>query len=217
MPFWMFAGAMALAASEGDAFLARWLAAQNRLTSWSADLVQIRHLATLTRPLSTPGRVWFVAPDRFRWELGRPAKSVAIRDGATLWILSPSLRRAEKYSMEGAAAGPGRDMLALLDSGFPRDIDAFRRRFEVTDAAETNGVWRFSLQPRSETARRMAPGMTIEIGAHDDALRATEIRFADGSRLRTEFAAARAGDTMDPQLFSPGMDATWKITEPITR
>jgi len=59
--------------------------------------------------------------------------------------------------------------------------------------------------------------MTIEIGAHDDALRATEIRFADGSRLRTEFAAARAGDTMDPQLFSPGMDATWKITEPITR
>ncbi len=206
----------ALATSDGDTFLGLWLSAQSRLDSWSADLVQTRYLATLTRPLSTPGRVWFVAPDRFRWELGRPVKSVALRDGATLWILSPTLRRAEKYHMEGESAGPARDALALLDSGFPRDLEAFRRRFEVIDARETNGVWRFRMRPRSETARRLVPEMALEIGANDGGLRATELRFTDGSRMRNEFTSARAGDAIDPQLFSPGVDATWKITEPLT-
>lgn len=202
--------------SAGEKILGPWLAAQTQVTSWSAEVVQIRSLATLTRPLSTPGHVWYVAPDKFRWELGRPPRSVAIRDGETLWVLSPPLRRAEKYALGTLSAGPAREALALLDSGFPRDIEAFRRRFEVVQATETNAVWRIQLRPRNEASRKLVPELVLEIGAADRVLRATELRFTDGSRLRNEFTAPKTGELIESQLFNPGVDATWKITEPAT-
>ena len=41
-----------------------WLDAQTNVSTWSAEFIQTRTLASLTQPLTATGRVWFAAPNR---------------------------------------------------------------------------------------------------------------------------------------------------------
>ncbi len=216
LPLLFLLGATAvLAGPEDDALLDRWLARQTNVIAWSAEFVQTRHLKALTQPLTTPGRVWFVAPDKFRWELGTPAQSIALRARDDLLIIAPRLKRAERYSLADFALGPMKDALALLDTGFPRDATDFHRRFDLLGIGRTNATYAFLLQPRAAAARKLLPELTIIIGTHDFRLNATELVFTDGSRLRNDFTNAAENQVMDPALFAPPMDATWKVTEPL--
>jgi len=202
------------AAQSPGEVLDRWLATQAGLASWTAQFTQTRHLQALTHPLSSPGRVWFQAPDRFRWELGDPAKSIALRDGSDLWMLSPALKRAEQYPLDPAASGPMKDALTLLDSGFPRDGAGFRSRFDLVEMVTTNALWRFRLRPRDAATRRLLPALTLEVRTNDLALAASELQFTDGSRLRNEFHDAERNPEIPGSLFSPGLDESWKIIRP---
>lgn len=209
-------GLMALRtpAQSADEALQTWLGSQTQLNSWTADFTQTRHLAALTQPLSAPGRVWFEAPDRFRWELGQPARSVALRDGEDLLVLSPALKRAERYSLGGTARGPVKDALALLDTGFPRDAATFRARFDVLGLTATNATWIFRLRPRLAATRQLLPALSLEIRTNDMALVATELRFTDGSRLRNDFTNAVRNPSIAADRFSTALDASWTLSNP---
>jgi outer membrane lipoprotein-sorting protein len=208
------AGASTFAA-DPEVTLQRWLNTQTNLASWSADFIQTRHLKVLTQPLTAPGRVWFVAPDKFRWELGQPPQSIALRAGQDLLILSPSLKRAERYAMSDLARGPMKDAASLMDAGFPRDAAEFHRQFHVLGLAETNAVFIYRLEPRSAPVRKLLPELDIELSVGSLALSATELRFADGSRLRNDFTNVIVNPAVDPAIFTPPMGADWKITEPM--
>ena len=215
LPLLVLLGRSAVAAPDDDALLGRWLARQTNVTSWSADFVQTRHLKALTQPLTTPGRVWFVAPDRFRWELGSPAQSIALRANDDLMVLAPGLKRAEKYSLAAFAQGPMKDALALLDTGFPRDAADFRRRFDLLALARTNATYAFRLQPRAASARKLLPELTVVVSTNDFSLSGTELVFTDGSRLRNDFTNTVDNPVIDQALFLAPLDATWKVTEPM--
>ena len=213
--FFLLFTAVNIRADTADAVLDRWLAAQKNLTSWSADFVQTRHLKALVQPLTAPGRLWFVAPDKFRWELGSPVQSIALRADADLLVLAPKLKRAERYSLTELQKGPLKDALALLDTGFPREPADFRRRFNLLALTETNATYAFHLQPKAATVRRLLPELTVVVATNDFALAATELVFADGSRLRNDFTNAVKNPAVDAALFTPTLDATWKVTEPM--
>src|SRR5258708_6173772 len=66
-------------ASETNSPLSAWLAAQPNIHSWSADFIQTRMFKSLTQPLTSSGQVWFEEPNRFRWELGHPPQTIAVR------------------------------------------------------------------------------------------------------------------------------------------
>src|SRR4051794_37381188 len=66
-------------AADNSAALSTWLNAQTNIHSWSADFVQTRRFKTLTQPLTESGTVRFAEPNRFRWELGHPPKTIAVR------------------------------------------------------------------------------------------------------------------------------------------
>ena len=95
------AGAGAAAAADTNSLLARWFAAQTNIQSWSADFVQTRTLKSLTEPLTATGHVWFAAPNRFRWELGKPAQTIAVRAPNELLIIYPRLKRVERFALSG--------------------------------------------------------------------------------------------------------------------
>ena len=94
---------MVARADERDVQFDRWFAAQTNLQSWSADFTQTRSLKVLAQPLVSTGKVW-VAPGRFRWELGQPAQTIVLRQPDQLLIIYPRLKRAEKYPLERRAA-----------------------------------------------------------------------------------------------------------------
>jgi len=187
------------------------MASATNLVTWQAKVTQTRHLQALTHPLVSTGRVWFAAPNSFRWELGEPPQSLALRSGNELVVLSPRLRRADRHVLGGAGGGPMNDMMALLDAGFPRDLPGFRRRFELIGVVSNASSIVLKMQPRESVARRMMPAMALELDPAGQQLRATDLTFADGSRLRNDFSEVLTNAPLSAELFRTNLDAGWKV------
>jgi len=115
------------ARDSSDPALSAWLEAHDKLQTWSADVVQTRHLAVLTEPLVSTGRVWYSRPVLFRWELGIPPETIAVRSTNELLLVYPALKRAESYPLEQDGSGPLRDALTLMEAGFPKDEASLRK------------------------------------------------------------------------------------------
>ncbi len=195
--------------------LEKFLSAQTNLQTWSADLTQIRRLKTLTQPLSSTGRVWFAAPNKFRWEIGSPAQTIAVRGADEMLVIYPRLKRVEKYPLRGEAMGQWKDTLALLEAGFPRSRADIEQRFKILSVTPSNEVYNAVLQPKASAARRMMPQITIAFAASDSQLRATELQFGDGATMRNEFRNAQLNPKLDESLFTPKLDPDFKVVEPM--
>lgn len=201
--------------AQTNSALDSWLAAQTNVLTWSARVIQTRSLKSLAQPLTATGRVWFAAPDRFRWELGDPPQTIAVRRSDQMLILYPGLKRAERYPLAESHSGPWRDTLALLEAGFPRSRAELESRFRVLSESESEGAHEVTLQPRSAGARRLMPRIRIAFDATDFSLRATELQFADGSTLRNTFTNAELNPKLDESRFATEVDAGYQVVEPL--
>jgi outer membrane lipoprotein-sorting protein len=210
-------GLTSLHAGDTNAVLNAWFEAQASLRTWSAGVLQTRSLRALAQPLVSSGRVWVQFPDRFRWELGDPPQTIALRRGDELHVIYPRLRRAERYPLGGSQTGPWRDAAALLEAGFPRSRGDLETRFRLLSVGETNGVWRIALTPKDAMARKLMPELLLTLRAVPIALLATEMQFADGSRMRNDFTNAVPNPALEASLFEfqPGADFT--VVEPLRR
>jgi outer membrane lipoprotein-sorting protein len=204
-------------ADDTNAVLNGWLNAQTNLQTWQADFIQTRTFKTLTHPLVATGHVWFAAPNRFRWELGKPAQTIALRASDRMWVIYPLLKRAEKYPMDGKTPGEWREALALLEAGFPQSRAELDTRFRVVSLIETNGAWQLGLQPASAFARRMMKEIRVGLATNDFSLTSTELVFGDDSRMRNDFTNAVLNSTLAMDLFDWMPGAEFKITEPLAK
>jgi outer membrane lipoprotein-sorting protein len=204
-------------AIDTNAVLNGWFAAQASLKTWSASFTQTRSLKTLTQPLVATGQIWFAVPNQFRWELGNPARTIALRQGDNMYIVYPRLKRAERYQMGSSAPKEWRDAMSLLDAGFPRGRAAFEAQFKIQSITETNGTWNLSLQPISSFARQMMPELRVNISTNNYSLNATELVFTDGSRMRNDFTNATLNGPVDEKLFQWSPPADFKVTEPFAK
>lgn len=193
-----------------------WLVKQAEMRTWAAGFTQTRTLPALTTPLTTPGRAWFAAPAGFRWELGEPAQTIAVRQPERFLVLYPRLRRAEEYSVEeGDGRAPWQQTLALLEAGFPRDRAGLERRFTVTGPPERAGAgWAVTLAPRAAGARRFLTAVRIEFDPAQAGPAAMELRFADGARLRNDFTNAVVNAELPAGLLTPEIPADFQRTTP---
>ncbi len=219
LAFLVLAGSWLAIARAADASTAldSWLASQTNLVSWQAAFTQTRMLSTLNQPLTTHGRIWFVAPNRFRWELGDPPQTIAIRQAADMLIVYPRLKRAERYSLEAAALGPWKDAVALLDTGFPRSRSDLDAGFTISGVSETNGLHTATLRPKSATARKIMPEVQLTFSIADQTLRATQLRFADGSTMRNDFAQIVTNAVIADDVFRPALPPDYVISQPGTK
>ena len=203
-----------LSASETRSGLAAWLNAQTNIQTWSAEVIQTRALKSLTQPLTATGHVWFAAPNRFRWELGSPPQTIAVRRPDEMLVIYPKLKRAEKYPLTTGQTAQWRDTLALLEAGFPRSQGELESRFRVLAEVTTNGIQEITLQPKSPPARRMMPQIRLAFSTKDFSLRFTELQFADGSTMRNDFTHAELNPKLDESIFTPKLEGDFKIVEP---
>src|SRR4051812_12988371 len=203
----------ALAADQ--AVVTRWLNAQTNIQSWSADVTQIRTLKTLTQPLSATGHVWFAAPNQFRWEIGKPAQTIAVRKAEEMLVIYPRLKRAERYAFNGHQNGPWKETLALLEAGFPRNEADLNRQFHILRVSESAEAVTIDLEPRSAAGKHMMPRLSISFSNVDFMLRATELQFADSSTMRNVFTNPILNPKIDPSLFDPKLGSEYTVVEPM--
>lgn len=195
----------------------RWLAAQTNLTTWEANVTQVRELKSLTQPLKTEGHVWFSAPNLFRWEMGKPARTIALRQPQQMLVIYPRLKRAERYPIEEGKSNPWKETLALLESGFPRSRSDLESRFQMKSERLTNDVFELTMEPKSVAARRLMPQLKIAFSTNDLILRFTELQFADGSKMKNLFSNAKSNPELKEDLFAPTLDSSIKVTAPLSR
>jgi outer membrane lipoprotein-sorting protein len=119
--------------------------------------------------------------------------------------------------MAGNQAGPWKDALALLEAGFPRSAADLEEQYNILEQHIDNGTGRLVLQPKSASARRMMPQISIEFDLANHSLRATTLYFADRSSLRNDFSNSVLNPPTDPQLFSPEIPKDYKVVEPLTK
>jgi outer membrane lipoprotein-sorting protein len=202
---------------HGSTNLTDWLTAQSNIQTWSADFVQTRTLKALVQPLKSEGHIWFAAPDRFHWELGRPAQTIAVRTTNALLIIYPKFKRAERYPLSGNETGSWRDMLSLLEAGFPRSKGELESRFHILSISDRDGQCAVVLQPKSSQARRWVREIGVAFNTNNFSLAATELRFSDGSTLRNEFVNSVLNAPVEGSLFSPNIPPDYTVVEPLTK
>jgi len=203
--------------AQTNTLLDSWLSAQSNLKTWTADLTQTRTLKTLKQPLRSQGRLVFAAPNNFRWQLGDPAQTIAIRSADEMLVIYPRLKQVERYPLSAGGNEPWRDALALMDAGFPSsraDLDA---RFKILSIANTNHVVHLLMEPRSATAKRFMSEVQLFIRTNDFTMAANQLRFADGSTLRNDFTNAVVNPTLPTNAFAYEIPAEFKIVEPMKK
>ena len=198
----LFASPLAAAETLDFTPVKKWIARQEDFRAVTADFVQSRALRALRNPLKSEGRLWFRAPSSFRWELGKPAKTVVIRKGDFIYIVQPEKKRAERMPA-GAAANQqsGAAALAMMEFPFARDFADFQKRFE-TLAIDTDGArCRLTLMPRDARARKMLNALKLEFNTTTGHLLSFEIATRDGSSLRNEFSGVEVNPKIAPAVF----------------
>lgn len=211
------AGFMQPACAETNSPLANWFAVQTNIQTWSADFIQTRTFKSLTQPLTATGHVWFAKPNSFRWELGNPPQTIAVRKTDEMLVIYPPLKRAERYPLKGIQNTQWRDTLALLDAGAPQSQAEIESRYKILSQAETNSVHELTLEPKSTGARRMMPQMKIDFDTANFTLRMTELQFADGSKMRNDFTNIMTNPKIEDEKFAPKLDSDFKIVEPLKK
>jgi outer membrane lipoprotein-sorting protein len=203
--------------ADANSLVDSWLAAQTNIHTWSAEVVQTRTFKSLAQPLQSTGRVWFAAPDRFRWELGNPPQTIAARGEAELLIVYPRLKRVERFPLAANLAGPWRDAMALLETGFPRSRAELEARYQQVGASVTGARCELVFQPRSASARRLIPRIQIEFNTGTFSLEATELQFADQSTMRNEFRNPQVNPKLEDSLFTPEIPSDYRVVEPLKK
>jgi outer membrane lipoprotein-sorting protein len=198
-----------------DSTLDRWCAAQTNIQTWSAELTQTRSLKVLAQPLVSTGKLWVAMPNRFRWELGAPAQTIALRQPNQLVLIYPRLKRAEKYPLDGAQAGPWKDALALLDASFPQSRAQLESRFQVMSINQTNAIVYLALQPKSASARKFMTAIHVSFNTNDFLPLATELKFADGSSMRNDFTHSVLNAPASESLFEMNLTPDFTVIEPL--
>jgi len=207
--------AVAARAETNAALLDQWLAVQTNLQTWTADCTQTRSLKVLSQPLVSTGKVWVALPDRFRWELGQPAQTIALRQPAQLLIIYPRLKRVEKYPLRAQQPGPWRDALALLDASFPRSRADLESHFLVRSVTPTNSMVCVTLQPKSASARKFMTDIQVCFRLSDFSLLSTEMRFSDGSSMRNDFTHSVLNAPLSADCFEARLEPDFTIVEPL--
>jgi outer membrane lipoprotein-sorting protein len=201
-------------AANTDEIVSGWLAHQTNLQTWAADFTQTRALKALSEPLVSTGRVWFAAPQNFRWELQKD-HTIAVRKNDTMLVLYPRLKRAEKYDFENSSRSEWKDALALLQSGFPRSQADLDQQFNVLSTSQTNSGILLELQPKSPGARKLMPQISVRLHA-DLTLAGTELVFADGSRMRNDFRNVQTNADVTAK-FSLEVPPGFTLVEPMKK
>lgn len=207
---------VSLAAEEIDLSpVKKWLGRMNGMKSLEATFVQQKFLRTLRSPLTTKGHIWIHYPDDFRWQLGEPVATVAIRNQEVLTILEPKKMRAQRYSLaakKGAAATslpPGMDSVSKT---FPRTMEDLQQHFEILDLRREEKVYQLIVKPKDKKLTFAMRKVLFFIDVEKFYLQGFEIQFRDKSRIRTTFTKLKFNPKIPKALLKPDLEG-YKISD----
>lgn len=200
-PLFILLSILTASAFAQDAVLDGWLDRQATISSLNANFTQQRKLPSLKEPVTTPGRISFAKPDKFRWQLGEPMQTLAVSDGTTITLIEESEKSARQISKDSPQAA----RFALLSGKAFESKNSFYESFEVTENRVTDGIHQYTLKPKDRHMRTNVPWVFIDIDPVKKELRAMELEMQDKSRVRTVFNNPKFNTKLPDSLFKPDL------------
>jgi outer membrane lipoprotein-sorting protein len=74
-----------------------------------------------------------------------------------------------------------------------------------------------TLQPRSEAARKFIGQIVIGFRTNDFTIAATEMKFADGSKLHNDFTNVVLNQPIEAKMFEADLPPDYTISEPLKK
>jgi outer membrane lipoprotein-sorting protein len=181
--------------------LKEWIARQKDVRSVSADFTQTRTLRTLRSPIAGSGRLWFLAPDWFRWELGTPPKIIILGTPKGLTVIQPERKRAERRS--NAAPGTLQDAGTLGMMRIPGggSFQEFQRNVRVLAFESSGSRCHLEMLPRDAQASRALAAIKLDFDPATGHWLSLEIVTREGSSIRNEFHNVRINSKLGKELF----------------
>ena len=179
----------------------RWIIRQNDLHAVTADFTQTRSLAALRSPLQSKGRLWFISPDSFRWELGSPAKLIALRTRETIYLIQPAKKRAERSAVSATNQSVGGLGLGMMNIPFASDFANFQKQYETLAISTDGTCCHLALLPHDPQARKMLTSLQLDFNTTNGHLLSFEITTRDGSSLRNDFSNVKINTKINPSVF----------------
>lgn len=202
MRFVVFLTLCSLATSRADnTALDAWLKRQPSIHSLDNTFTQERKLPALKNPTSARGRLSFVKPGKFRWQLGDPVETLAVSDGTTLTLI----QTAEKSARRIPTDSPQAARFSLLSGKAFESPEAFQKAFEIIESRIASGIHQYTLKPKDRRVRSQIPWIFLDIDPAKNELRAMEMELQDKSRVCTIFDAPRINSPLPDSLFKPDL------------
>ncbi len=188
-----------LSPPEMKALLGRIREKRNAAPHVQADFHEEKVIRLMNKPISSSGRVWFQAPNKFRREVKGNAPSIMISDGQQLWIYYPNFKSAEHYSL--GKHSPLDAAMAAINTAL--NLENVESTFHITGAKATTG-YDLELLPRGPSMKRLFQNFHLRI--NDELLaERTEMLQPNGDRIVTTYSG---------QTRAPIPSSTFEFTPP---
>jgi len=179
----------------------QWIIRQNDFHAVTADFTQTRSMSALRSPLENNGRLWFKSPDSFRWELGSPAKLIALRMKDTIYLIQPAKKRAERSVMSAMNQNVSGFGLGMMNIPFAHDFATFQKQYETLAISMDGTCCHLAVLPRDPQAHKMLTSLKLDFNTTNGNLLSFEIRTRDGSSLRNEFTNVKINTKINSSVF----------------
>ena len=189
--------------AAGEAVIRRWIEGQQDVKSLAITFRQERELKGLKKPVVATGQIWLDREGRMRWQIGDPAKTIAIYQDKEVQVIHPEKKLLERRLL-GADTGNQSEMeKAFLESGIPDSLADFRKFFRILGTSADGNLDRVKLEVKDAKAQTALTGMDFLIDRSSNLLAGYDISFRDGSRIRTRFLQVKKNSSFEAALFKP--------------
>jgi chaperone LolA len=146
-----------------------------------ANFQEEKTMKMMNKPVSSSGKVFFQAPNKFRREVKGNAPSITVSDGQTLWIHYPKFQSAEKYTL-GKRSPLDAGIAAITAS---LNLQGVEDTYNISGAKEGSG-YLLQLTPKAAAMKKMLQRFNIRF---DEALQVdrTEMFQVNGDRIVTTY------------------------------
>jgi outer membrane lipoprotein-sorting protein len=139
-------------------------ARQREVTTVRATVVQRKSHPLLKAEAVSQGILLFQRPDRVRWEVHKPERTIIVIAGDTLLTYRPDRREAEFRDLRDDFGG--RAAVEFFTAGLSLAVGALEKRFHV-DVYRENGQLVLLLTPRTRWVARAVSSIAISQDAED--------------------------------------------------
>jgi chaperone LolA len=175
-----------------------------------ADFEEQKVIRLMNKPITSAGKVWFHAPNKFRREVKGNSPSITVCDGQQLWIYYPNFKSVEHYSL--GKRSPVNAGIAAVTAAL--NLENVESNYHIT-ASKVDHRYALELLPRTPSLKRIFQKFDLQM--NDDLLvTRTEMLQPNGDRLVTTYSnQTRASIPESTFEFTPPPGT--EVTTPLGR